>query len=649
MSDYRSVDPAAQEMLGRAAEANMSTQFSRYLAQQPQCKFGNTGICCRICIQGPCRIIPSKHDADRGICGARDYTIVARNVVRHIAGGASAHSDHGREMAHTLFAAAEGRAKDYRIRDSEKLHAVAKKFGVATDNRRDVDIAKDVAILALDDFGKHDSEPCKWLDANIDDERRMKFKRTRITPTAIDRAVVQLLHQTHMGTDADPVSIIFGGLQAALSDFTGMSLATDISDILFGTPEPVVTAANLGTLKRDHVNIAVHGHNPLLSEMIVTAAKELENEAGARGASGVNLVGICCTGNEVLMRQGVPMATNFGSQELAVMTGALDAMVMDVQCIAPGMQEICNCYHTLLISTIKFSKIPGAAHVEFDPENAMAAARTIVRMAIDRFGRRREDLIHIPDYRKEVIGGFGLESLLELFGKANPETPIAFLSEAIKSGEIKGVCAFAGCNNQKVAQDSAILHIAQEMAKNDVFLVSTGCSAGAFAKAGLLSPGGIEQYAGPGLKKLIKRLEDASGTRLPLIFHMGSCVDNSRVQQLWSMIARQMGVAVPQVPFVATAAEAMSEKAIAIGSWVVAMGIPCHVGVLPPIEGSPLVYDLVTQAARDVFGGYFIFETDPQKAANQLLARLEKRAWRLRVHEKTAETYEAGTNIMYEG
>ncbi|MDR0469712.1 MAG: carbon monoxide dehydrogenase, partial [Peptococcaceae bacterium] len=333
MSDIRTVDPAAREML--ELDLGISTQFDRYLAQQPQCRFGLTGVCCKICIQGPCRIIPTKKGADRGICGARDYTIVARNVARLIAGGASAHSDHGREIAHTLLLTAEGKAPDYRVKDSEKLYAVAKKVGIETEGRRDLEIAKDVAILALEDFGKHTEEPCTWLTVNIDDERKKKFKKTRIAPPAIDRSVVQLLHQTHMGTDADPVSIIFGGLQAGLSDFTGMSLATDISDILFGTPEAVVTSANLGTLKKEMINIAVHGHNPLLSEMIVQAAKELEGEAKANGASGINLVGICCTGNEVLTRQRVPMATNFGSQEPAIMTGVLDAMVMDVQCIAP--------------------------------------------------------------------------------------------------------------------------------------------------------------------------------------------------------------------------------------------------------------------------------------------------------------------------
>ncbi len=649
MSEFRTIDPAALEMLEHTADMGISTQFDRYLAQQPQCKFGLTGVCCKICIQGPCRVIPTKKGADRGICGARDYTIVARNVARYIAGGASAHSDHGREIAHTLLATAEGKAPDYRIKDSEKLHAVAKKVGIEVEGRRDVDIAKDVALLALEDFGSHTEEPCNWLDTNIDDERKSKFKKTRITTPAIDRSVVQLLHQTHMGTDADPVSIIFGGLQAALADFTGMSLATDISDILFGTPEPVKTTANLGTLKKEMVNIAVHGHNPVLSEMIVEAVDELQDEAKAVGAEGINLVGICCTGNEVLMRQGVPTATNFGSQELAIMTGVLDAMVMDVQCIAPGVQEICNCYHTQVISTIKFSKIPGAAHVEFDPHNAKETAVKIVRMAIQRFNKRRDDLIHIPQFKKDVIGGFSLESLMDLLATVNPESPIKVLTDAIKSGEIKGVCAFAGCNNQKTVHDQSIIKIAEEMAKNDVFLVSTGCSAGAFAKLGFLSPEGVEKYAGPGLKALIGRLEKASGTELPLIFHMGSCVDNSRVQQLWHNMAADMGVSVPRLPFVATAAEAMSEKAISIGSWVVAMGIPCHVGVLPPIEGSPLMYDLVTQVARDVFGGYFMFETNPEKAAEMLLERLEKRAWRLQVHEKTAQVYEAAMNNIYEG
>jgi carbon-monoxide dehydrogenase catalytic subunit len=649
--DRRTADPAAKEMLAHAETAKIKTSWDRYKAQQPQCKFGETGICCRICIQGPCRIIPTKPGQDKGICGASAFTIVSRNLVRYIAGGAAAHSDHGREIAFTLLHTAEGHAPDYKITDPIKLLKVAARVGVATEGRKIKDVAKDVAIKALEEFGKYDSEPCTWLSSTINEERKLKFKQTAIAPTAIDRSIAQLLHQTHMGTDADPVNIIFGGLRAGLADYTGMHLATDLTDILFGTPTPVVTEANLGVLDKDKINIAVHGHNPLLSQMVVYAARELESEAKAIGAKGINLVGICCTGNEVLMREGIPTAANFGSQELVIMTGALDAMIMDVQCIAPGVKDLCNCFHTMLISTSRIAKVPGSVHIEFNEETAMDDARRIIKLSIEQYKKRNPNLVKIPEFKKQVVGGFSFEALLNLFGKINPESPISVLTDAILAGEIKGVCAFAGCNNQKIPLDQSTVTIARELAAKDVFMVSTGCAAGAFAKAGLLSGEGVEAYAGPGLKAFIKRLEEKSGldAKLPLVYHMGSCVDNTRIADLWTAMAANLNISLPQLPFVASAPEAMSEKAISIGSWVITMGIPCHVGVLPPVEGSELVYGVTTQIARDVFGGYFIFETDPFKASEKLFERLEKRAWKLRIYRQTAEKYQSTAARVYEG
>jgi carbon-monoxide dehydrogenase catalytic subunit len=647
----RTVDPAAIEMLELAEASQIKTAWDRYQAQQPQCKFGQTGVCCRICIQGPCRIIPTKPGQDKGICGASAFTIVARNLVRYIAGGASAHSDHGREIAFALLHTAEGHAPDYKITDATKLLKIAVRIGVPTEGREINEIAQDVAIKALEDFGKYDNKSCTWLETTIDEERKLKFKHTTIAPTAIDRAVVQLLHETHVGTDADPVNIIFGGLRAALADYTGMHLATDLTDVLFGTPAPVVTEANLGVLDATKVNIAVHGHNPLLSQMVVYAARGLESEALAAGAKGINLVGICCTGNEVLMREGVPTATNFGSQELAIMTGALDAMIMDVQCIAPGVKDICNCFHTMLVTTSNISKIPGSVHIEFNEATALDDAKKIIRLAIAQYQKRNPEKVRIPQFKKKVVGGFSFEALLDLFGKINPAAPIRVLTDALLTGEIKGVCAFAGCNNQKTIHDQPAITIAQELAAKDVFMVSTGCTAGAFAKAGLMSSEGVEAYAGPGLKALIKRLEEKSGLQagLPLIYHMGSCVDNSRIADLWTAMAAELQIPLPQLPFVASAPEAMSEKAISIGSWMIAMGIPTHVGVLPPLEGSELVYGVTTKIARDVFGGYFIFETDPVKAAAMLYERLVKRAWKLKIYRQTAEKYQSQPAVVYEG
>lgn len=639
----RTVDPAALEMLKVAEEKGVITAFDRAVAQQPQCQFGYKGICCRICIQGPCRIKAGEGPGSRGMCGATADTIVARNVVRLMAGGASSHSDHGRHIARTLLHVAEGEAPDYKISDPDKLIAVAKRVGIATEGKSEMEITKELAIVALEDYGRYGDETCTFLSTTITEGRKEKFKATNIAPVAIDRAVVQLLAQTAMGVDADPVNIIFGGLKSALADFTGMHIATDISDILFGTPKPLVSEANLGTIDAEKVNIAVHGHNPLVSEMVVAAAHELEQEAIKAGAKGINIVGICCTGNELLMRKGVYLATNQAAQELAIMTGALDAMVLDIQCMMPSVTTAAECFHTKIITTNEIAKFPGAAHLPFNETTAMKDAKEVVKVAIDSYTKRDMSKVNIPQYKSKLVAGFSFEALVDLFNNINPDRPVSVLTDAIKSGEIKGVCLMAGCNNLKAPQDKNHLAIMKELAANDVFLVATGCSAGAAAKAGLMDPAAVEEYAGPGLKAFIKRLEEANKLAtggLPLVFHMGSCVDNTRAADLATAMANELGVDVPKVPFVASAPEATHEKAVSIGSWAVAMGLPTHVGTMPPVEGSDLVYGVATQIAHDVFGGHFILEMDPAVAAKKLLNALEYRTWKLGVHLAAAEKYE---------
>ncbi|MDA8443444.1 MAG: anaerobic carbon-monoxide dehydrogenase catalytic subunit [Peptococcaceae bacterium] len=638
----RTVDPAALEMLKVAQEHGVYTAYDRAVAQQPQCQFGYKGICCRICIQGPCRIKADDGPASRGMCGADANTIVARNLVRFIAGGTSSHSDHGRHIARTLLHLADGEAPDYKIADPAKLQAVAKRIGITTEGKTDIEIAKEVAIEALDDYGRYGDQTCTFLTTTITKGRQDKFKATNVGPVAIDRSVVQLLAQTAMGVDSDPVNIIFGGLKASLADYTGMHIATDISDILFGTPKPLVSEANLGVLEEDKINIAVHGHNPLVSEMVVSAAHKLESEAIAAGAKGINIVGLCCTGHELLMRKGVYIATNQSSQELAIMTGVLDSMVLDIQCMMPSVTTAAECFHTRIITTNEIAKFPGAIHYPFDETTAMEDAMAIVRLSIDNFKNRDLNKIHIPQHKNKVVAGFSLEAMLDLFAAINPDRPISVLTDAILSGEIKGVCLLAGCNNLKQFQDKSHLTIMKELAANDVLMVATGCSAGAAAKAGLMAPDAVDKYAGPGLKAFTKRVEAANKLTtggLPLVFHMGACVDNTRAADLVTAMANELGVDVPKVPFVASAPEATHEKSISIGTWAVTMGLPVHVGTMPPLEGSDLVYGVATQIAHDVFGGHFILEMDSEVAAKKLINALEYRSWKLGVHRDAAEKY----------
>lgn len=639
----RTADQGALEMLKLAQEQHIETVFDRFVAQQPQCGFGYKGVCCRICLAGPCRVKTEEGPGSKGICGATAYTIVSRNLVRMIAGGAASHSEHARHVLHTAHAMVEGNAPDYEIKSPEKLRKLASKLGVSTLNREDKEIFKEVIEIAYSDFGRYQERPLAFLDSLLIKQRRQKFQHTNVMPRSIDGTVTELMAQTAMGVDNDPVNLIFGGIKGALSDLGGEYIGTTLSDVLFGVPEPIVSEANLGVIDPKMINIAVHGHNPVLSEMVVAAARKMKDEAKRAGAEGVNVVGICCTGNELLMREGVYLATSSASQEMAILTGALDAMVVDIQCIYPAVQQVAECFHTKIVTTEAIMKTPGTQHIAFNTETAMEDAQKIIQIAIEAYKNRDPKKIAIPSERHKLVAGFSLEALTDIFSKINPDRPISVLTDAILNGQIKGVVQMAGCNNLRRPQDESHITILKELVKNDVLVVATGCSAGAIAKAGLMSPAAVDAYAGEGLKSFFKTLEEANPqltTGLPLVFHIGSCVDNSRGMDLVMAMAEELGVDVPKVPYAASAPEAMHEKAVAIGTFGVAMGLPVHVGAMPFLEGSDIVYGIATQIAHDVFGGNFIFEMEPQEAAKKILDALEYRIWKLRVHKQSAEKFD---------
>jgi carbon-monoxide dehydrogenase catalytic subunit len=635
----RSIDPGALEMIDIAKERGMITAFDRAVAQQPQCQFGYKGICCRFCMMGPCRIKSDEGPGSKGICGASHWTIAARSTGLLLLTGAASHSEHASHIAHTLLEYTEGKAPDFGIKDQDKLVRVAERIGVATEGRSDIEIAHDVAKAALEEYSRLKGfGESTWVNTTATQGRINKFRTHDIMPSGIYNVISELVTQAHVGMDNDPVNLIFSALRVSLGDYVGMHIGTDLSDILFGTPKPVVSEANLGVIDAEYVNFVLHGHNPILSEIIVQAAKELEGEAKAVGAKGIKLMGICCTGNEVLMRHGVPLVTSFASQEYAIATGAIDAMVVDVQCIMPSIQTAAECFHTKIITTSPISKIPGAYHIDYQTSRALDNAKTAIRIAIESYRNRDPKMIHIPKIVNKVVAGWSLEALYELFATINPDNPVKTLTDAIQSGELKGVAMLAGCNNLKGTQDDNNTRIAKEMIKNDVFVIGTGCAMQSCAKLGLLSPDAME-LAGPGLKKFLARISEKANLTIPLppMFHMGSCVDNSRCSDLLMDMADEMGVDTPKVPWVASAPEAMSGKAVSIGCWCVAMGMAVHVGAMPPLEGSDLIYSIVTQIAGDVYGGYFIFEMDPEIAASKMLSALEYRTWKLGVHKAIAE------------
>lgn len=627
----KSQDQAVVTAVKRAKEAGFSAPLAweRYEAQLPQCGFGELGLCCRHCLQGPCRIDPFGEGAQCGVCGATADVMVARGVARAVAGGAASHAGHAKHVAHTLLRAARGEASDYPVRDATKLKAVAEKIGVAAAGRAAEAVAQEVAEKALAEFSEREA-PLSWTLATLPAQRIATLKRLGLLPHGVDSAISEVLHRTTYGVDADPVNILLGAVKCAVADYTACHIATDLSDILFGTPAPVAARANLGVIKKDAVNIALHGHNPLLSDILVQVAAEPELAAKAKAAgapAGINLVGICCTGNEVLMRHGIPLATSSVSQETAILTGAVEAMVVDYQCVMPALASVAECYHTQLITTMPIAKISGARHFELDEAAAKKTARQIIETAIEAFRRRDPAKVNIPDFSYPAVAGFSAEAVVGALARVDSTDPLKPLLDNIVAGNIAGICLFAGCNTVKVAQDANYLAMVKELARNNVLILCTGCAAGSFARHGLMRPEATEEYAGPGLRTVLRAVGEAAGLGgpLPLVLHLGSCVDNSRAVDIAVAVAKKLDVDLDKLPVVASAPEPVTEKAVAIGTWAVALGIPTHVGVVPPVLGSPAVTQLLTAGVKDLLGGYFIAETDPLKAAAALLAAIGER------------------------
>ncbi len=609
--EIKSVDKASLKMLDKAAAENISTAWERLTQQQPQCGFGELGICCRNCNMGPCRIDPFGQEPHEGVCGANADTIVTRNLLRMIAAGAAAHSDHGRDIATTLYEAVQGNAPDYPIKDETKLQTLAQECGIPVEGRSAREIALDLSGLALDEFGSR--KGCLQLLERAPQKRKDLWAKLGITPRGIDREVVESMHRTHMGVDTDYVNLTLHGLRTSLSDGWGGSMwATELADVLFGTPQPVKGRCNLGVIKADQVNIILHGHEPTLSDIIVFAARdpELLAQARAAGASGINVCGMCCTGNEILMRHGVPVAGNFLQQELAIITGAVEAMIVDVQCIMPSLPQVASCYHTKIISTSPKAVFPGAEHVPFNEHNAMETAKKIVAMAIDNFPNRKPERVSIPNEEMQYMGGFSTEAIVEaLGGSLDP------LLEAVKSGAIQGIVGIVGCNNPKLVHDQEHLTLTRELIRNNILVVETGCAAIACAKAGLLLPEAAAE-AGEGLEAVCRALG------IPPVLHMGSCVDISRILVVASALANALNVDISDLPLAAAAPEWMSEKAVSIGAYAVASGIFTVLGLAPPILGSGNLTALLTAGAQDVVGATFAVETDPQAAAKLIVSHV---------------------------
>ena len=630
------IDKATIKMLHIAQERGQETIFDRAVKMK-QCNIGAEGICCKICSQGPCRLPMTKAikegtepDNRMGLCGATPETIAARNLVRMMAGGSAAHSDHGRGVAETFRAMAYGETKDYTIKDEIKLREVAVLFGVETMVKEDDaeyprdkwEIAREIADLAMLQWGQQTGELIYLKRAPQPTYER--WVKAGIRPRGIDREIVEIMHRTHMGVDQDYRNLLKQGARCSMGDgWGGAMIATDLQDIMFGTPYPTQGNINLGVLSRSKVNIIVHGHDPLLSEMIVAAvhAPDMIEYAKAAGADGFVVAGMCCTANEILVRHGMPIAGDYLQQELAVITGVVEAMVVDVQCVMENLANISECYHTKFITTMPIAKCASGkntVHIEFEEHRAMQQAKEIVKAAVDNLKNRDASKINIPSDTNKMVVGFSTEAIKYHLGGTFRGSFVP-LNDNIINGRIRGIAGVVGCNNARVMHDEVHIAMIKELIRNDVIVLTTGCSAMACGKAGLLTPESAAVYCGPGLAEVCETVG------IPPVLHMGSCVDNSRILTAATEVIKAggLGKELADLPAIGAAPGWMSEKAVAIGQYFVASGVKVMLGVPLPIYGAPVLVNFLEKEQDEIFGASFAYEPDPIKAATKMIEHID--------------------------
>ena len=617
---------STKDLLNQDLAKQVRTAYDRIEARGVSaCLFGSGGTCCRICNMGPCQIIDGVEQMI-GVCGATAATVVARNFARLVAAGTAAHTDHAREMVMGFIETAKGNTP-HGIKDVEKLHTMAEVFGIEIEGRDKNEIALELGEKALSEFGQQTGT--LTMLSRAPEKQQQIWKEQGVEPRGIDREVVETMHRTHMGVDQEYKNIMKQAARCSLADGWGASmLSTELTDIMFGTPVPKRALIDLGVLKEDQVNVTVHGHEPLLAEALCLAAESDEMQALAKkvGAKGINLAGVCCTGNEILMRRGIPVAGSFIQQEMVLATGAVEAMVVDVQCVMQSVAQVVKEMHTDIITTNYRAKMPDAIHMQFEDKDPLGSAKAILTHAINNFKKRGNH--YIPkDSKLDVVVGFSHETINYMLGGRFRQS-YRPLNDNIINGRIKGIGALVGCEHYKHSDD-VHFEIAKELLKNNVLVLATGCAAQALGRMGLMRPEAAAEYCGEGLAQVCETVG------MPPVLHVGSCVDNSRLLIALTEMVKEGGLGddISELPACGTAPLWMSEKAIAIGQYFVTSGAHVIFQNLP-VTGSKEMDDFMLDGMKEAYGACWDYEADPIKLAQKMIKAIDGKREALGINKK---------------
>ena len=593
------------------------TAHHRVAGQSTKCGFGLQGVCCRLCANGPCRVTP---DAPRGICGASADTIVARNFLRAVAAGSGCYihivENTARQLKNT------GLHRD-RIRSEKALNHLAEIFGVTGEDKYELCVK--VADKVLSDLYRPEYESMELVEKLAYAPRVKRWKELGILPGGAKGEVFNNIVKTSTNLSSDPVEMLVSCLRLGISTgLYGLQLTNLLNDVVLG--DPVIRPAPVGmnVIDPDYINILITGHQHSLFTYIQDRLldEDVVAKAQAAGAKGFKLVGCTCVGQDLQLR-GAHYTEIFDGHagnnyisEAVLSCGAIDAVLSEFNCTLPGIEPICDELKIKQICLDVVAKKANAEYIPFRYETRQADGDRIIDEIIAAYKERRGAVpmnLFTDHGNKNTLTGVSEGSLKEFLGGSWKP-----LIDLIAAGMIKGLAGVVGCSSVAYGHDTLTAQLTKELIAKDILVLTAGCSSGGLENIGLMTPEAAE-LAGPNLRAVCKELG------IPPVLNFGPCLAIGRLEIVATEIAEAMGVDLPQLPLVLSAAQWLEEQALADGAFALALGLPLHLGVPPFITGSKLVTKVLTEDMLELTGGRVIIDPDGASAANTLEAIIEEK------------------------
>ncbi|MGL5765458.1 MAG: anaerobic carbon-monoxide dehydrogenase catalytic subunit [Sarcina sp.] len=609
---------ADKKLEGFIKELDFETSHHRVESQSIKCKFGLDGVCCRLCSNGPCRITPK---AKRGICGADADTIVARNFLRAVAAGSGCYIHVIENTALNLKKMAENKEE---LKGLGALERVAKVFEINVDDKHEA--ALEIADAVLKDLYKPRYEKMDLVEKLAYAPRFAKWKEIGILPGGAKSEVFDGVVKSSTNLSSDPIDMYMSSLRLGVSTgLYGLTLVNLLNDIMLG--DPVIRQASVGmkVIDEDYINIMTTGHQHsviahLQDALITEEATKMAKEVGAKG---FRFVGCTCVGQDLQVRGEhynevfVGHAGNNYTSEAVLATGGIDLITSEFNCTLPGIEPIAEKLNIKMICLDNVAKKKGAESVVYTYEEREAITNKVMEEAVNSYKARRKDIVlNIPkDHgHDDVLTGLSEHNLKEFLG-GNWKALVDLIAE----GKIKGIAGVVGCSNLTAkGHDVFTVELTEQLIKNDILVLSAGCSSGGLENVGLMSPKAAEK-AGDNLRAVCEALN------IPPVLNFGPCLAIGRLEMIAAELAEYLNIDIPQLPLVLSAPQWLEEQALADGVFGLTLGLPLHLALPPFVGGSEVALNLFSEGLKEITGGQLIIDGDVENTAKTLTEIIEDR------------------------